>query len=81
MKNKAVLLCIVAALALSGCASMPEKLAQFERLGLSKVVINGKFSATEYTVEHRDGQRIAHLSHSNLWLPKVEIERRTPVQP
>lgn len=77
MKTRIIL--AVAALLLGGCASSSaaKKLAEFERLGITEAQINGKFSSTEYKVEHANGVRKATLDHSNAWLTKVRVVRET----
>lgn len=65
----------------AGCnttGSLAQKAKEFEQLGITEAVITGKFSHTEYKVERdEDGTRKATLEHSNAWLPKVRIVRKT----
>lgn len=78
MKTKLAIIA-TAVLLLSGCVSTnaAKKFAEFEKLGITRATITGKFSNTDYKVEHEDGKRKATLDHSNAWLPKVHIERET----
>lgn len=70
------LLCLLC----SGCTSgsVATKFKEFEALGVSEIVITGKFSNTEYKVTHEAGKRKATFVHSNAWLPKVYVVRETP---
>lgn len=78
---KKALACIAIAALLSGCQSaesLAQKLNEFDRLGIKRATITGKFSNTDYVVERTaDGKRKATLDHSNAWVPKVHIERET----
>jgi ABC-type uncharacterized transport system auxiliary subunit len=78
MKTKLAIIA-TAALLLSGCvsSSTAKKLEAFEAMGVSEVVITGKFSNTEYKVEHENGERTATLQHSNAWLTRVKVVRKT----
>ena len=77
MKTRIIILA-AAALLLTGCvSSSAEKFAAFEKLGVTEATIMGKFSSTEYRVEHENGERKATLDHSNAWLTKVRIVRVT----
>lgn len=81
MKTRMII--IGAVLLLSGCAtSTSRKLAAdlkaFEQLGVSEVVITGKFSHTDYTVTHVDGKRRAVINHANAWMPQIRVVRETP---
>lgn len=80
MKTRALILSLVA-IGLTGCASTDaaKKLAEFEKLGITEATITGKFSNTDYKVEHKDGVRRATIDHSNTWLTKVHIVRETKV--
>ena len=74
-----IIILSLAALGLTGCVSQnaAKKFAEFEKLGITEATIVGKFSSTEYKVEHADGNRKATLEHSNAWLPRVKIVRET----
>lgn len=63
----------------TGCSvtSAAKKLQAYEQLGVTEVEVTGKFSSTHYTVEIVDGQRVAEVNHSNAWLPKVRVVRKT----
>jgi outer membrane lipoprotein SlyB len=80
MKTRIIILAL-AVLALCGCSS-PKKLAadlaEYEKLGVREVVINGKFSHTDYTVNYANGQRIAVVNHTNPWISQIKIVRVTP---
>lgn len=78
MKTRILLL--AAALALSGCSSLPKlkaDLDEFSQLGIKEVVVTGKFSHTDYTVTQENGVRREVLNHSNAWVPMVKIVRET----
>jgi hypothetical protein len=78
MKTRIAII-VTAALLLSGCvsSSAAKKFREFEALGITEATITGKFSNTEYKVEHEDGKRKATLEHSNAWLPRVRLVRET----
>jgi len=81
MKIRIAILLAVA-FALSGCAvSTSQKLAAdlkaFDELGVTEVVITGKFSHTDYTVTHADGLRKAEINHTNVWVPQIRVVRVT----
>lgn len=77
MKTRIAILSAVALL-LSGCvSSTTKKFKEFEAMGISEATITGKFSNTEYKVEHSGGERKATLEHSNAWLPRVRLVRVT----
>lgn len=84
MKTRiASILLAVSLLGLTGCATATSQklaadLAKFEELGVSEVVITGKFSHTDYTVTHENGVRKAVINHTNAWVPQVKIIRVTP---
>lgn len=78
MKRAPLGLLASCSLLLAGCASLPAKIDQFEKLGITEAEITGKWSHTTYRVEERDGQRIATLEHSNAWTPRARLVRRTP---
>lgn len=66
----------------SGCGTMTIKkvakdLKAYEELGVKEVVVTGKFSHTDYTVEHKDGKRTATINHSNAWVPQIRVVRET----
>lgn len=73
------LIILLASLVLSGCSSVSiaKKFSEFEALGVTKIEIVGKFSATEYEVTHENGVRKAELTHSNAWLTKVHVTRES----
>lgn len=83
--KKMIPLIIIAILASSfwtGCAAVTIKklakdLKEYESLGVKEVIITGKFSHTDYTVEHRDGKRTATINHSNAWVPQIRVVRST----
>ncbi len=77
-----VLLMLVVILACTGCSvsGAAKKLQAYEQLGVTEVEVTGKFSSTHYTVEVRDGERVAEVNHSNAWLPKVRLVRETPAK-
>lgn len=77
-----VLLMLVLILACTGCSvsGAAAKLKEYEQLGITEAEVTGKFSSTHYTVEIRDGQRVAEVDHSNAWLPKVRVVRKTKVE-
>lgn len=81
MKSRILLLAMFAFLAslFTGCTTrgLADKLAEFERLGITEAQITGKFSNTTYVVEKKDGTRTATLDHSNAWMPKIRLVRRT----
>ena len=71
---------LTAVLALTGCVNtknVGEKFAEFEKLGVTEVVVTGKFSHTDYTVKHENGKRRAEINHTNVWVPQVRIVRET----
>jgi muramoyltetrapeptide carboxypeptidase LdcA involved in peptidoglycan recycling len=79
MKTRIMIL-LVALFALSGCINtrnVGKKFAEFEKLGVTEIVVTGKFSHTDYTVKKADGKRRAEINHSNLWVPQVRIVRET----
>ncbi len=79
MKTRTLLI-LAAALALSGCSSAPklaQQLKEFEALGISEVIVTGKFSHTDYTVTHENGVRRAVINHSNAWVPVIKVVRET----
>ncbi len=81
MKTRIILIA-VCLLGLSGCAvatsqKLAKDLAAFEQLGVTEVVITGKFSHTDYTVTHADGVRTAEINHSNAWVPQIRVVRKT----
>jgi len=76
---KRFLILITSAL-LTGCVSTPEKLAEYEALGITEAHVTGKFSDTTFTVEEVNGKRVATLTHNNIWLPKVKFVRKTPIE-
>lgn len=66
----------------SGCSSATSKklardLKAFDALGVSEIVITGKFSHTDYTVTTRDGVRRAEVNHTNIWIPQIKVVRET----
>lgn len=63
----------------TGCTTrgLADKLAEFEKLGITEAQITGKFSNTTYTVEKKNGTRTAVLDHSNAWMPKIKLVRET----
>lgn len=63
----------------AGCVSQnaAAKFKEFEALGITEATITGKFSNTDYKVEHKDGTRRATLDHTNAWLPKVHLVSET----
>jgi len=68
---------------LTGCGTLTIKkiasdLKEYEQLGVKEVVVTGKFSHTDYTVEHKDGKRIATVNHTNVWVPQIRVIRETP---
>lgn len=65
----------------SGCTNLQTRMAEFEKLGITEAQITGKFSNTSYSVEEKDGQRVATIDHSNAWMPKVRLVRKTPAEP
>ena len=74
---------LLVALLMGGCATVTSKklaadLTAFDRLGLSEVVITGKFSHTDYTVTHENGVRRAVINHTNAWIPQIKVVRETP---
>lgn len=83
--KKMLSLAIMAILALSfftGCAAVTiKKLAKdlkaYEELGVKEIIITGKFSHTDYTVEKRDGKRRAEINHTNTWIPQIKVVRET----
>lgn len=78
MKNIRLLIPL-AALFMSGCAlsTAARNFKEFESLGITEATVTGKFSNTDYKVEHKDGVRKATIDHSNVWVPKVHIVRET----
>lgn len=71
---------MVMILLMSGCSSAPKlaaDLAEFEKLGVSEIVITGKFSHTDYTVTHVNGVRRAEINHTNVWVPQIRVVRET----
>lgn len=77
---KTRLIVILATLALAGCSTAPKlasDLAEFEKLGVTEIVITGKFSHTDYTVTHVDGVRRAVINHTNIWVPQIKVVRET----
>lgn len=83
MKNTIAIILVVALASLTGCATATSKklaadLAAFEQLGVTEIVITGKFSHTDYTVTHENGIRKAVVNHTNAWIPQVKIVRETP---
>lgn len=67
---------------LAGCASSTGKklakdLKAFDELGVSEIVITGKFSHTDYTVTHSNGVRRAEINHTNVWVPQIRVVRET----
>lgn len=86
MKNIALIILAVALLALTGCATatgqkLANDLTTFEKMGVTEIVITGKFSHTDYTVTHADGKRTAVINHSNVWVPQIKVVRVTPDAP
>lgn len=87
--KKLLLIAIAASGLLTGCATansnyaakLSEDLKEFEKLGIKEVIITGKFSHTDYTVEHKDGKRIATVNHTNAWVPQIKVVRETPDEP
>ncbi len=78
-----IILAVVATGFMTGCASrtikkMADDLKEYETLGVKEVIVTGKFSHTDYTVEHRDGKRIAIINHTNTWVPQIRVVRETP---
>lgn len=74
---------IIACVCLTGCATVTSKklaadLKTFESLGVTEIVITGKFSHTDYTVTHEGGKRTAVINHSNVWVPQIKVVRVTP---
>jgi hypothetical protein len=65
----------------TGCTSgrLAEQFAAFEKLGVTKAQVTGKFSSTTYLVTREAGVRKATFDHTNAWMPKVYFERETPV--
>lgn len=81
MKTR-ILVFALAMLALSGCGTLTSKklasdLAEFEKLGLTEIVITGKFSHTDYTVTKENGKRKAVINHTNAWVPQIKVVRET----
>lgn len=79
MKTRLALI-LAACLALAGCSSpakLSQQLKEFEALGISEVVITGKFSHTDYTVTRENGVRRAEINHTNAWVPQVRVVRET----
>lgn len=77
---KTRILIALTALALAGCSSpakLAKDLAAFEALGVTEVVITGKFSHTDYKVSRGNGTRRAEINHTNAWLPQVKVARET----
>jgi hypothetical protein len=73
-------LVIIIALTLSGCSAVPKlkaNLDEFESLGVTKIIVTGKFSHTDYTVTRENGIRTATINHTNAWVPQVQIIRET----
>jgi len=80
------ILIILGCLALTGCGTLTAKkvandLTEFEKLGIKSVIITGKFSHTDYTVEHKDGKRTATINHTNVWIPQIQVIRETEDKP
>lgn len=79
---------IAVCLALTGCATtsknvatrLADDLKEWEKLGVSEIVITGKFSHTDYTVEYKDGKRTATINHSNAWVPQIRVVRETATE-
>lgn len=80
MKTKPILmLAALLTLLTTGCTNLGKKMQDFEKLGITDATITGKFSNTSYHVEHKDGHRVATIDHSNAWMPKVVLVRKTPL--
>lgn len=62
-------------LLLASCTSLPAKLEQFDRLGITHAEITGKWSHTTYHREEKDGVITSRLEHSNAWIPRAIIVR------
>lgn len=84
MKKLLPLLAGAFALALTGCGTLTVKkiaadLKEYEQLGVKEIIVTGKFSHTDYTVEYKDGKRTAVINHSNAWVPQIRVVRETDV--
>lgn len=87
--KKMLSLFILANLAIAfftGCSAVTirkiaKDLKEYEALGVKEVIVTGKFSHTDYTVEHKDGKRTAVINHSNVWVPQIRVVRQTEEKP
>lgn len=85
MKKPALLLflAVLVTALLSGCFStatskkLAKDLKSFDALGVTEIVITGKFSHTDYTVTHVNGVRRSEINHTNVWVPQIKIVRET----
>jgi hypothetical protein len=81
-----IILAVFASAFWTGCASLTIKkvasdLKEFEQLGVKEIIVTGKFSHTDYTVEHENGKRTATINHSNAWVPQIKVVRQTDEDP
>ena len=83
MKKSLLLIIALVGFSLTGCVSENalQKLAEYEKLGITKATVTGKFSSTDYTVTKENGTRKAVIDHTDAWFPKIHIERETPITP
>lgn len=82
MKLRPYLL-ILSLTVLTGCTTQTKlaaDLTAFEQLGITKLVITGKFSHTDYSVTIENGVRRAVINHTNVWVPQLQIVRETPTK-
>ncbi len=81
-----IIIAVLASAFMTGCATqtikkMAADLKEYESLGVKEVVVTGKFSHTDYTVEHKDGKRTAIINHTNVWVPQIRVVRQTDEEP